>query len=422
MKTLKNRSIRRSLGFHYIIACLVLIISGESFAHGEKAQQAGLRMRTMNWFDTEISPRTVSVNEQVIITGKFMPSKHWPKHMASIEEMAFLNVGVPGPKFIRVSSHVNGTPMIRSTSFELGKLYEYEIVLKARSPGHYHVHPVMSIKGAGPIIGPAFWVDVTGNQADFVNTVTTLNGDTIDLETYGLSASIGLHAFWTVIALAWIAFWLRNMRTSPVIMPRFIAVQKLGKERADEIITTRESLVGMFTVAIIVTLIGISYLVTEHFVPRTIPLQTGWIPVEPMENPAENEKIKVKVGNATYRIPGRSFDVQLTITNNTPEPLRIGEFATANIRFINSDVLDIQPEDPDHLVASDSIEILGDSIQPGKTSVVNMVVEDALWETQRLTSLVYDPDSFFAGLIFLYDETGNRYYQEIAGIMIPSFI
>jgi len=229
---------------------ITLVLGGEAFAHGEKAQQAGLRMRTINWFDTEISPRSVAVNEEVVISGKFIPSKHWPRHMASIEEMAFLNVGVPGPKFIRVSSHVNGTPMIRSTSFELGKLYEYEIVLKARTPGRYHVHPVMSVKGAGPIIGPAFWVDITGDQADFVNTVTTLSGDTIDLETYGLSTSIALHVFWTLIAMAWIAFWLRNMRSKPVIMPRFIAVQKLGKNRADEMITSRESLVGMFTVGI----------------------------------------------------------------------------------------------------------------------------------------------------------------------------
>ncbi|MBL4868815.1 MAG: hypothetical protein JKY67_20825 [Pseudomonadales bacterium] len=404
------------------LAFITLILASETLAHGEKAQQAGLRMRTINWFDTEISPRSVAVNEEVVISGKFIPSKHWPRHMASIEEMAFLNVGVPGPKFIRVSSHVNGTPMIRSTSFELGKLYEYEIVLKARTPGRYHVHPVMSVKGAGPIIGPAFWVDITGDQADFVNTVTTLSGDTIDLETYGLSTSIALHVFWTLIAMAWIAFWLRNMRSKPVIMPRFIAVQKLGKNRADEMITSRESLVGMFTVGIIVTLIGISWAVTEQYVPQTIPLQTGWVPVEPMENPTTDDLVKVKVSNATYRIPGRSFEVQLTITNNTDAPLRIGEFATANIRFINAEVLDIKPEDPDHLIASSSVEIIGKPIQPGETSVVQMIVEDALWETQRLTSLVYDPDSFFAGMLFLYDDTGKRYYREIAGIMIPSFI
>lgn len=395
---------------------------GEAFAHGEKAQQAGLRMRTINWFDTEISPRSVAVNEEVVISGKFIPSKHWPKHMASIEEMAFLNVGVPGPKFIRVSSHVNGTPMIRSTSFELGKLYEYEIVLKARTPGRYHVHSVMSIKGAGPIIGPAFWVEVTGDQADFVNTVTTLSGNTIDLETYGLSTSIGLHVFWALVGLAWLAFWFRNMRESPVILPRFIKVKQLGKDRADEIITRRESLVGMFTVGILVALIGVSWVITQQYVPQTIPLQTGWIPVEPKENPTTDDIVKVKVGNAEYRIPGRSFNVQLTITNNTPSPLRIGEFATANIRFINADVLDVKPEDTHHFVASDAMEVTGGPILPGETSVVNMIVEDAFWETQRLTSLVYDPDSFFAGMLFMFDNKGNRYYREIGGTMIPTFI
>lgn len=50
-------------------------------AHGERAQQASLRMRTLHWIDTEIQPRKVAVNETVRVTGRFMPSQFWPEHM-----------------------------------------------------------------------------------------------------------------------------------------------------------------------------------------------------------------------------------------------------------------------------------------------------------------------------------------------------
>ncbi|HBC58678.1 MAG TPA: methane monooxygenase/ammonia monooxygenase subunit B [Gammaproteobacteria bacterium] len=405
-----------------LILMATFILASNAYAHGEKAQQAGLRMRTLNWFDTEIYPREMSVNDNLTIKGKFMPSEHWPRHMASITDTAFLNVGVPGPAFIRVNSNVNGTPMIRSTSFELGKIYEYEINLKARIPGRYHVHPIINVKGAGPIIGPAFWVNVGGDQANFVNTATTLDGTVIDMETYGLNASIWLHVFWVIFGLAWIAYWFRNMRKDPVIMPRFKKVKMLGPERADELITRRETLMGMIVLGAMLTIITGGFFLTQQVVPQTIPLQTGWIPIEPIENPTTNEVIKIKVGESTYRIPGRSFQVEMTITNNTPRPIQIGEFMTANIRFINSQVQTVIAEDTHHLIASDALRVEGGPILPGETKTIKMIAEDALWESERLTSLVYDPDSFFAGMIFFFDDEGNRYYREIGGTMFPTFI
>ncbi len=405
-----------------LVLMATFMLVNNAYAHGEKAQQAGLRMRTLNWFDTEIYPRELSVNDKLTIKGKFMPSEHWPRHMASITDTAFLNVGVPGPAFIRVNSNVNGTPMIRSTSFELGKLYEYEINLKARTPGRYHVHPIINVKGAGPIIGPAFWVNVDGDQADFVNTATTLNGTEIDMETYGLNASIGLHLFWVFFGVAWIAYWFRNMRKDPVIMPRFKKVKQLGPERADEMITRRETLMGMVVLGAMLTIITGGFFLTQQVVPQTIPLQTGWIPIEAKENPTTDNLIKVKVGESTYRIPGRSFEVEMTITNNTSSAIRIGEFMTANIRFINSQVQAVEAEDSHHLVAPDALRVDGGSILAGETKTIKMIAEDALWESERLTSLVYDPDSFFAGMLFFFDEEGNRYFREIGGTMFPTFI
>ena len=388
-----------------------------AFAHGERAQQAGLRMRTMNWFDVQISPVNVQVNDVVTIRGKFNPSTWWPDHMASIEESAFLNVGVAGPAFVRIDSRVNGVPMIRSTHFDLGKTYEFEIKIKARAPGRYHAHPVMSIEGAGPIIGPGTWLEVGGSQDDFVNTVETLTGETIDLETVGLTAIIWTHSFWLVVGIAWLFYWFRK---TPVIMPRYNKIVEEGEARAGELITMQDMVVSfVFFVFTLVAITG-GYFWAQNEYPITTPLQTSKVDVPNL--PDQEHVLDIKVIKATYRIPGRSFKLDLDVTNLSDRTLRVGEFSTANIRFINKDV---QPGltrvDKQDLIAPDGLVVEGGAILPGQTTTISVYADDALWETYRLTSLIYDPDSRFAGMLFFFDENGERFHYEVGGAMLPEF-
>ncbi len=143
------------------------------FAHGEIAQMAGIRMRTVHWFDTKIEPTQVKVNDIVTVRGKFMVSGHWPDYVAKPEEWVFLNIGVPGPVFVRMDATVNGMPQYQSTAFKRGEFYEYEVKMKARVPGEWHVHPLINVWEAGPISGPARFVQITGSKDDFVNTATS---------------------------------------------------------------------------------------------------------------------------------------------------------------------------------------------------------------------------------------------------------
>jgi len=63
----------------------------------------------------------------------------------------------------------------------------------------------------------------------------------------------------------------------------------------------------------------------------------------------------------------------------------------------------------------------GGSIGPGETKRIVMYADDALWETYRLTSLIYDPDSRFAAMLFFYNESNERVYYEVGGPMLPTF-
>lgn len=67
-----------------LIVVLVTLSATQAFAHGEKAQQPALRMRTVHWFDVDVSTRKLDVNQILVVKGSFIPSLSWPAHVASI--------------------------------------------------------------------------------------------------------------------------------------------------------------------------------------------------------------------------------------------------------------------------------------------------------------------------------------------------
>ncbi len=386
------------------------------FAHGERAQMPQLRMRTVHWIDVQASTTKLSINEIVKISGKFMPSKFWPHHVDSIEETAYLNIGVPGPSFVRLDSRVNGVPMIRSTSFRKGEVYEFEITLKARKTGRYHVHTVINVEGAGPMIGPGMWVEVIGDEAGFANTAETLLGETIDLESYGLGNVMFWSALWFGVGLLWFVYWLTKC---PIVVIRFKGTSELGPD-ADKMITPLDRRVGGIFLALTLTLIVGGYIYAQETWPITTPLQTGRIDVPPLEQ-AENP-ISIKLIEARYRIPGRSFRMEFDVINDGDRPVTIGEFAAGNLRFINSNVLDVQPKDEHDLVASDALRVEGAPVAAGATQRVVIFADDAMWETERMTTMISSPDAVVAGVLSFFEVGGDkRHLVEFGGPMIPDF-
>lgn len=402
-----------------VAAALFIVIQvGPAFAHGERAQTANLRMRTLNWYDTEITPKQVSVGEEMVIRGRFQTSEHWPEHVPSVTGRVYLNVGAAGPRFIKVRSTINGVSMFQSSQLELGKHYEYEIVLKARTPGRYHLHPVLNVLDSGGLIGPGYWIEIVGSQTDFTNTVETMFGRVIDMETFNLDVIYSWHALWFVIAIAWLAFWARK---SPLLIPSYQAVRRKEEagEDPDTLISPMEKKVAVGFLVGTLMIVGAGFQWAEARHPVTTPLRTAKTDVDPLPLPDPN--ISIEYEGASYRIPGRSFQAKLSITNSGPSPVRIGEFLTANLRFINSAVRNVQPADSHDLVASNGLRIEGGPIPPGETRKVTVFAEDALWETYRLTTMINDPDSIVAGLLFFYGDDGSREIVEIGGPMIPVF-
>jgi methane/ammonia monooxygenase subunit B len=371
-------------------------------------------MRTIHWFDLNWSKEEVAVNDTMTISGKFFVFGGWPESVDK-PEISFLNIGIPGPVFIRAGSWIGGQLVPRSVSLELGETYEFKVLLKARRPGDWHIHTMMNVKGGGPIIGPGKWVTVTGSMSDFTNPITTLTGQTINLETYNLENTYFWSFLWFGIGLAWLGYWVKK----PLFVPRHIAVST-GK--ADSLITAGDRKVGIaFAIGTIVLVAG-SMASTNEKYPVTTPLQAGLLRgMKTYQMPEAT--ISVKVDDATYRVPGRAMQMTLTVTNNGDSAVRLGEFNTAGVRFLEPAVHVDETGYPDDLLAEEGLSVSDNSpLAPGQSRTIEVTASDAAWEVYRLADLIYDPDSRFAGLLFFWDANGNRQMITIDAPLIPSFI
>lgn len=403
------------LGFCGIATLAVTPVfeSTPAFAHGERSQEPFLRMRTVNWYDTEWVGKSTKINDVTYLRGKFHLSEDWPRAVVK-PNRTFLNIGSPSSVFVRLSSKINGTPMFVSGPMEIGRDYEYEVALKARLPGHHHIHPMFAVKDAGPIAGPGGWMDITGNYADFKNEIKTLTGETFDSETKGTATGIMWHLFWVAVACAWVGFFM--------IRPMYLIRARVLAAYGDEILLDPiDRKVGIAFLVFTVTVVTVGYLSADAQYPVTVPLQAGEAKVKPM--PIKPNPLVMEVTHAEYDVPGRALRMVVHATNNGTVPVTIGEFTTAGIRFTNkAGAAKLDPNYPAELVAASGLTMDNEAaIQPGQTVDIKIESKDVLWEVQRLVDILHDPDQRFAGLIMSYTDSGERLVNPVWAPVLPVF-
>jgi len=414
MKTIRDRIARWSMvGVLMTLAAAVMYTPAAS-AHGEKSQAAFLRMRTIHWFDLNWSTDHLKVNEEMEVTGKFHVFDGWPESVDP-PEVSFLNIGIPGPVFIRKESYIGDSFVPRSVRLEIGKTYTFRVVLKARRGGEWHMHTMLNVEGGGPIIGPGKWVTIDGKLSEFRNPITTLTGQTIDLETYNEGNIWFWHVLWYVIGIAWM--WYFCMK--PVFLPRLLMT---NAGRGDELMTPTDKKVGLLFGAGTLLLVIFGFSSAQSKYPVTIPLQAGTMRgMKPIELPAPT--VSVKMEEATYRVPGRAMKMVMTVTNNGDRPVQLCEFNTASVRFMNPEVCEDDTGYPEDLLADEGLTVVpNDPIAPGQTVTLEVTASDAAWEVYRLADIIYDPDSRMAGILFFYDDTGNRQMVLVDHPLIPTFM
>lgn len=385
-------------------------------AHGEKSQQAFLRMRTIHWYDLRWSTDTMKVNDTMTVTGKFHVFKGWPETTANPElSPGFLNIGIPGPVMTRVESYIGDQFVSRSVNLELGKSYTFKVVLQARRPGRWHVHTMFNVEAAGPIIGPGKWVEITGSLADYKHNLTTLTGNNIEIESYNTATVWTWSVFWFLFGCAWIAYWAAK----PMFIPRYMA-RKAGASD-EELITKTDTRVGVAFLVAALVIVGFSYSNANSQYPITVPLQAGVIgKMTPI--PEGPPVADVTLEQATYRVPGRAVVLKLRVTNRGFTPIQLAEFETAGLRFLNATVFKDDTNYPPQLLAPEGLTVDDNSpILPGHSKILTVTGTDSAWENERLADVIYDPDSRFGGLLFFMDASGFRQMVPIGGPLLPRF-
>jgi methane/ammonia monooxygenase subunit B len=387
-------------------------------AHGERATEPYIRTRTVQWYDVKWTAEKIAVNDTVTVTGKFHLMADWPDAVTK-PDLVFMSNASPGAVLTRVESYIGDIPAQQSMKgLVLGRDYSFKIVMKGRIPGRWHFHPMINVSGAGPIVGPGSWVEVSGNAADFRQPVTTIDGTQIeDTQNYGVARVAKWHLFYILIAVAWLLWWLRR----PLIIPRFYVIEK-GRE--DLLITRLDDKVaaGFIIFILLVVIIGFNRVQAQY--PRVVPLQAGSLITAPL--PQAPSVVKVNFKKAEYDVPGRSLRMNIEVTNNSSRPVRAGEFLTASLRFVNqavpAAVAAVDPAYPKDLLPVSGLTVSADTpLAPGETRLLKLDATDAAWELERLVGFLSNVDSRVGALLFFYDDKGARHITSVAGPVLPVF-
>jgi methane/ammonia monooxygenase subunit B len=405
----------------WLLALITLtVLSGlplsSAQAHGEKALEPFIRMRTIQWYDVQWSTQKFNVNEEVSVSGKFHVAEDWPISVPK-PEASFLNISTPGPVVIRTERYLNGKPWTNSVALQPGGDYDFKVVMKGRLPGRYHIHPFFNLKDAGQVMGPGVWLEIGGNPSDFSNTIKTINGKMIDMESFGFANGVFWHLFWGALAAAWLLWWVRR----PLFISRY---RMLDAGLEHELITPQDKLIAKVVLVSVPVLVLVLNSVTASRYPDVIPLQAGLDQILPLPAQVNAGTVNVDTLKAEYNIAQRAMVLQVKVDNRSQGAVRIGEFASSNVHFLNAEVANSGYNPGKDDVSNNGLSLDNASpIEPGEQRTVTIEVRDAAWESEKLDGLIRDADSRLGGLLFLYDDMlGKRYISSISAAVIPKFI
>lgn len=409
-----KKSIKTLFGALCLGLCAGSLVPQSALAHGEKALEPFIRMRTIQWYDVAWSKSKINVNDEVVITGKFHVAEDWPRGVAK-PDATYLNVSAPGPVLIRTERYLNGQSTVSSAALQPGGDYDFRIVMKARMPGRFHLHPFFNLHDAGAVVGPGQWLEVGGDAAAFTNQVKTLDGSVIDMETYGLMNGVGWHLFWITLGSAWLLWWVRR----PLFIPRY---KMLHSGQEAQLISPLDRKIGAGIIIGVPVIVLAASVMTDRQYPNAIPLQAALDQIDPLAPAVDAGLVKVKVQRAEYNVPARAMIMTTQIHNGSDHPVQVGEFAVANVRFLNPAVVQAPQGEEAALAARDGLELdSAEPIAPGDTRTIRIKAWDSLWQRERLDGLIRDADTRMGGLLFLFDNAGKRYVSSISSAVIPKF-
>jgi methane/ammonia monooxygenase subunit B len=381
-------------------------------AHGENAQEGFLRMETVAFSNVTFSKDTIKQGEDVTITGKATLLDTWPKTLGE-PTTGFVNITAPGPVMLMKDRQVNGMPAPDAIFVKKGNTYDFKVTLTGRQPGRWHVHPTFAVEGAGTLIGPGQWITVQ-DTGGFTNNLTLLNGQTVNLETYGVEQMSIFQWLGFGLGMVWMLYWTvpaiggANHRTvSKLPVTLRIPLNTDGQDIG--LITKQDHRVSNLLLLATLALLVVGWVYQSVSFPIKIPQQVFRFTPPDLAAPPQLATVLTK--DATFDPQTSTLVMNVDVTNTSKSPITLKGFTTSSLTFVDQAAAGTGAE---HVMV---IAPQG-AINPGETRSLNLTLRDPVWRDTRMIE-VNRPRIEVAGQLQFQDASGTQSQTTVATSVNP---
>jgi methane/ammonia monooxygenase subunit B len=404
------RRYRRYLWAALVAGALVVSSAPAAHAHGERAQEAFLRMRTVGWVDVAFSKTTVRQGETFTITGTAKILDAWPTNLAKGNpNTGYIGVIAPGPVVMLKERTINGVSAPSRIDVEKGRIYEFSMTVAGRRTGRWHVHPSFSVKGAGTLLGPGQWITVQENPGGFSNDVKLLSGGTVNLENYQLPFVWIWLVLTFLIGLAWMIYWTVPKRTvTNLAVTSQIPLNTDGMEYG--LITKKDHRnMNLFALGTALLLL-VGWLYQANAFPTKMPQQV--IQFAPPEPAIAKEAVFAEASGAgaRYDPASKTMTMDVSVTNSGTAPMELKQFNAAYLKFTAG-----QAAGPGVVAVTPS-----PTVDPGATTRLTMTMRDPVWEEELLVP-IGESQLLVTGVMVFENSEGKRNLTEVEANLQPRF-
>jgi methane/ammonia monooxygenase subunit B len=408
-----------------------LAFASPASAHGERSQEAFLRMRTIGWTDVVFDGGHRDANGDIVlaqgekftIKGVAKLMNTWPDTLAKgLPRIGYINVATQGPCVEMLERKVNNVSTPGRIEVTKGHYYNFEETLMGRRVGRWHVHPTFAVKGAGTLLGPGQWVRVTPHA--FSSPVTLYNGKTINLENYNLISVWTLQVIGFLLGLIWVLWWTwwgKTAKGNPrrtVTNPAVTLAIPLNDDGVAVGLNTKKDhrVVNIIALATALFLL-IGWIWQASAFPVKIPQQV--VEYEPPLTPQDSAPTLAAVDarSAKYDYQAKVLRLEVDTKNVSGSPIELSQFVTSTLTF-NNPAEGSSPSGPyqDAMKLSPS-----GTIQPGQTSTLVFELPGARFDDEHLLPRG-ESQLTISGLMVFKDASGQKSSAEIEEPLQPHYV
>jgi methane/ammonia monooxygenase subunit B len=410
-----RRRHRRYLLSALLAGVLVVTLAPAAQAHGERAQEAFLRMRTVSWVDVTYSSDRVRQGETFTITGTAKILDAWPTNLAKGNpNTAFLGLIAPGPVVMLKERTINGVSVPTRIDAKKGDIYEFSMTVAGRRVGRWHVHPALSVKGAGTLLGPGQYINVEENPDGYRNDVQLVEaggtpGATINLENYQLTFTWIWLVITFLIGLAWMIYWTVPKRT--VTNLAVTSQIPLNTDGMDYGLITKKDHRNMNWFAIgTALLLVVGWIWQANAFPTKMPQQIFQF-APPRPAVAETSLLGVAgPASARYDEGSQTLTMDVEVTNRGTTPMELQQFTTSTLKFAPGQA---PGENTGGLVATPAA-----AVAPGATTRLSLAMQGPGWEDEKLIP-VNESSQMITGIMVFQTGDGKKVFTEVEANLQP---